>query len=290
MDTDELLAAIRGGRAHAEWAELTVGHNGHSLRLSVFRDAMKFDGVPALFWSRKPIPKNHPRYTDEIRDGVRLPVTAVEMQMVADLCHCMLPTPKVVDLLWEAAGASGTQFDSVVNINGQIVARSDIFSVHDEVEEALAEAGGDKGGVIDSVGKYWVVCKALALGKYGKHQAVNYGWPTRGRGNGPGVTRKVNVWQTIGSRHDDRHIDPSQTIRLMYRLARLKRAGASDWEDIDLYDILKDSELAPLISHEGPLSLVRQAAVEEPQAVRNPDGSYTMPEIVIFGNSGIPSV
>ena len=285
MKTEELLRAIREGQAHVEWEDVVCQHNGHTLRVSVFRDAMKFDGIPPMNWHRQP---RNPRKGEQTTyDGVRLPVTAVEMQMVADLCYCMLLTPKIVDMLWTAAGESGTQFESVVNVHGQIVAMADIHAVHQKVEEALAKAGGDKGGIIDSVGKYWVVCKALSHGKFGVHQAVNYGWPTRTKGNGLGVTKTVNVWQTIGAAHDDSHIDPSQTIRLMYRLAKLQRAGSSEWEDIDLCELAEDPELAALISHEGPLPFTRMPSVPEPKSVLNSDGSYSMPEMVIFGDPPI---
>lgn len=287
MTGEEILAAIRAGKIHVSWAPLVSEHNGHKLQLSVFRDAMKFDGVPAMAWTRKPVPETHPDH-GKTYDGVRLPVTAIEMQQVADLLFCMLLTPKVVDLIWLEAGKAGNvRFDSVVNVSGKIVAESDIHKVHEAIEAALAKAGGDTGGMVDSVGKYWVVCNAMLAGKFtaSNTQAVNYGWPTKGTGNGPGVTGKVNMWQRIGTAHNNLHYDPSQTIRLMYRTALLQRAGTTDWVEIDLYDLAKDAELAPLISHEGVMKIVRQQGVPEPEPIREADGSITLPEIIILGNA-----
>lgn len=284
MTGQEIIDLIRAGKAHVSWATITSEHKGHQLRISVFRDAMKFDSVPAMLWTRKPVPASHPD-AGKTFDGVRLPVTAVEMQQIADLTGCMMLTPKVVDLIWLEAGLNGVQIDSVVNVQGKIVAESDIHRVNAEIDAKLAKASGNREGVIDSVGKYWVVCNAMLTGPYSAagRQAVNYGWPTKGAGNGRSVTGKFNVWQTIGSRHDVGHYDPSQVIRLMSRTAQLLKAGSSDWVDVDLYDIARDLDLAGLISHEGPMKIVRQQGVPEPQAVQQADGTYLMPEIMILG-------
>lgn len=289
MTGQEIIDMVRAAqRIHVSWGQVISEYKGHQLKISVFRDAMKFDGVPAMLWTRQPVPASHPDH-GKTYDGVRLPVTAPEMQQIADVLGCMMLTPKVVDLIWTQAA---TQFESVVNVSGQIVAVADIHKVHEAVEKALAAAGGDKGGVIDSVGKYWVVCNAMLAGKFAaqNRQAVNYGWPTKSHGNGPGVTGKVNVWQTIGTAHDVGHFDPSQTIRLMYRTAMLLRAGSADWEEVDLYDLAKDPELSYLISHEGPMKIVRQQGVPEPEGVRQDDGSYLLPEVVIIGDPKSPLV
>jgi len=288
MTGQEILARVNaaGDDIHVSWGTLLSEHKGHQLKISVFRDAMKFDGIPAMRWTREPVPASHPDH-GKTYNGVRLPVTAVEMQKIADLTGCMMLTPKVVDLIWLEAAKTGRQFDSVVNLGpGKIVAEADIHTVHEHVEAALASAGGDNGGIIDSVGKYWVVCNAMTIGKYAaqQRQAVNYGWPTKGHGNGPGVTGKVNVWQTIGSQHDVGHYDPSQVIRLMYRTAMLLRAGSTDWEEVDLFDIAKDPELSWLISHEGPMKIVRQQGVPEPEATQGEDGAWSLPGIIIFGD------
>lgn len=285
MTSEELLARVRAGDVHVSWGHLNLIHKaGHQLRVAVFRDAMKFDRVPAMRWTRKPVPVGHPD-RGKTYDGVRLPVTAVEMQQIADLTGCMMLTPKIVDEIWLAAGLNGLQIDSVVNVHG-IVAEADIHVVHAEIEKQLAAAKGNSAGIVDSVGKYWVICNAMLTGKFsaaGK-QAVNYGWPTRGKGNRPGVTGKFNVWQPIGGEHSTDHYDPSQTIRLMSRTAYLLRAGTSTRVEVDLHDIARDPELCSFISHEGPLKVLRQQGVPEPKAVLQPDGTYLLPEVVIFGD------
>lgn len=287
MTGQDIIDLVKAGNVHVSWGTVLSEDKGHQLKLSVFRDAMKFDNVPAMLWTRKPVPDTHPD-AGKTYDGVRLPVTAPEMQQIADITGCMMLTPKVVDLIWLTAGESGTQFDSVINLGpNHIVAEADIQAVHEAVELALKQAGGDNGGVIDSVGKYWVVCNGMLTGKFSaaQRQAVNYGWPTKKyAGNGPGVTGKCKVWQTQGFQHDVGHYDPSQTIRLMYRTAMLLKAGETDWAEVDLYDVAKDPELCGLISHEGVLKIVRQQGVPEPQGVQEADGSWTLPPVVVIGD------
>lgn len=254
----DITAAIREGRARVEWTNLVSEYKGHRLTMRVFRDAMKIDNI-------------------------RQPVTAKQMQEVADLCACMMPTPKILDLIWIEAGKTGVRFDPIINFNGKIVA-----DLTPEVVSPLVDAEihkkGDNGGIIDSVGKYWVLTNTLNLSHgnlYGIHNSCNYGWHSS-IGVSAGVTPGLKVWQGMGWRHNDEHVDPSQVIRLVFRMALLLRAGSSVEEQIDLHDVLKDPELAGLISHEGPLTYLRQASVPEPQPVKNADGSYTMPEIVIL--------
>lgn len=276
MATLNILELVRSGDVQVEWAELTSEYNGHKLVLSVMRDAMRFNNVPAMTWDRKIISAK--RF-----NGVRLAATAKELQEIADLLFGMLLTPKVCDLVWAEAGRSGTQLESVVSVKGRIVAVSHVHDVHEALEAALRKAGGDVGGFIESVGKYWVISNRLIGGKFGVNQAVNYAWFTRQRGNGLGVTKTANVWQTVGAAHNALHQDPSQAIRLMHRLARLLRAGSTEYEDVDLYDIAKDPELAGLISHEGVLQTTRMLNVPEPRPIALADGTTQMPDILIIG-------
>lgn len=211
---------------------------------------------------------------------MRLPVTAREMQQVADLLGCMLMTPKVLDLVWQQAER---RFDPVVNVNGQIVALCDIHDVHTAVEAKVTKAGGDPKSLVASVAKYWVLSNRLLGGKFGVHQAVNYGWHAS-NATLAAVTPGLKVYQNVGAAHDSSHIDPSQGIRLMYRWAWLMRAGSSTWEQVDLHMVATDPSLAPLISHEGVLKVLRMQDVPEPQAVRQDDGTVLLPEVYIVGD------
>jgi hypothetical protein len=251
----DVVQLVREGKGYFEWAEVTSTFGDLKLKISVFRDAMKFDGQPAMTWHRDPIIGD-----TRIFDGVRLPASARELQQIADLLGCMLLTPKVIDLLWLQAGI---KFDSIVNVHGVIVATTNITDLHEHIEAQVAKVGGDSGSkLVDSVGKYWCLINDLCtIGIVsGEDGACNYGWPAK-VASGPGITPGVQVWQRPGFKHNLSHFDPSQTIRLMHPMATLVRADGAE-EQVDLRVIANDPKLAPLFTHQGTLTYLRQKGVE----------------------------
>jgi len=282
----DIVSAVRNGQARFEWEEVFSDVDGGRLFVSVMRDAMRFDGVPAMNWHREPI-----RGDERTFDGVRLPATAAEMQEIADMLFCMLPTPRVLDLVWSQAGL---RFDPVVNLGpGKIVANQNVHDVHAAVEKKIAASGGyPDHGIVASVGKYWSICNSLEAPNpdkrpYGRNTACNYGWHSSG-GAYAGVTPGIKVWQGIGTKHNDQHIDPSQVIRLMYRIARLVRDDGSQ-EKVDLYDVAADPSLSSSINHGAPgrtaLRVLRQPSVAEPEAAARADGTLVLPETVVYQGS-----
>lgn len=272
----DVVELVRDGRGQFEWAQLSSEHNGYKLFPSVMRDAMKFDGMPAMTWKREPIAGD-----DRTFDGVRVPATAHELQRIADLLGAMLMTPKVIDMVWLQARL---QFDAIVNIRGKIVANSHTHDVHQAIEAAIEAAGGDDGvKLVSCVGKYWCLIEALLhKGKVqGDWAACNYGWFAK-VASGPGLTPGTKCWQRPGFQHNKRHWDPSQTIRLMYRRALLVHPGGTE-EDVDLFDVLGNPDLAPLLTHDGkPLSYLRQKGVPEEDPLPT-HGIVTLPEVTIYG-------
>lgn len=266
----DVVKLVQEGEGSFEWAEVISTYGDLKLSISVFRDAMKFDGMPAMTWHRDPIAGD-----TRVFDGVRVPATAGELQQIADMLGCMLLTPKVIDLLWLQAQL---KFDSIVNVKGVIVATSNIHDVHEAIEAKIASLGGDDGAkLIDSVGKYWCLINEL-LGHppvSGGECCCNYGWPAK-VASGPGITPGTQVWQRPGFAHNILHFDPSQTIRLMHPLAILVRADGTE-EQVALRVIASDPALAPLITHQSTLTYLRQAGVEPmPQL-----GTVTLPPTII---------
>jgi hypothetical protein len=256
-------AALDDGDCFFDWATLRSEYAGHELYMQVMRDAA-IDS-----------------------DGVRQPATAAQMQRVADRLGCMLLTPKLVDLVWRQAAL---RFDAVVNVKGKIVAECSVDTVHAALEETLRACGPyPEEGCVACVGKYWVVSNALARPKlrYGKQTACNYGWfSSRAPAKNHGVTGgDVHPWQTLGTRHNDQHVDPSQVVRLVQRRAWLVQANG-DQGDVDLHSIAADPALAPLINHDGVLKVLRQPSVPEEQPVTLDDGTVVLPEMVVKGKPG----
>jgi len=251
----DIVKLVKEGKAYYEFKTVVSKHNDYELEIKVFRDAMKFNNVPNLKYNR------NVTLTTETRNGVRLPASAYELQEIADLLSCMLMTPKVIDLIWLQAEL---KLDSIVNINGHIVATCNIEWVHDAIENKIKSLGGDDGSkLVSCVGKYWCLINALVgAGKlHGAWIACNYGWCGT-NASGPGITPGVKCWQRPGFRHRGTHLDPSQTIRLMHRMATLKRPDGTS-EEVDLHDLAADPELAPLLHHEGVLKYLRQKGPEQ---------------------------
>jgi len=289
-----VVQLVKDGKGRFDWAEVLSEHNGYKLHLSVLRDAMRFDGIPAMTWDYKPAYVNVDGKTvedDRMFDGVRLPATAHELQEIADLVGGMLMTPRVIDLIWLQAKI---KFDAALNTpypsakNPTIFATSHIHHAHEAIEKKIADAGGDDGyGLISCVGKYWCVYEQLAQKGMiqGDWTACNYGWFTK-VASGPGLTPGTQCWQRPGFQHNKQHWDPSQTIRLMYRQALLVHPDGTD-EGVDLHDVAGNPDLCGLLTANGkPLTYLRQKYVEELEPLPT-HGIITLPEITITGKGPV---
>lgn len=274
----DVVQLVKDGKGCFEWHYVVSEHNGCTLHIAVMRDAMKFDDMPELDWHRDSVGGSG---SGEKLDGARLPATPYELQIIADMIGAMLLTPRVIDLIWLQAGL---KFDANVNSGPPdwiIAANLGVTDVHRLIEADIEKLGGDDiEKLVSCVGKYWCLVNGLGTDDdkkmYGANTACNYGWCSS-EGSGPGVTPGVRCWQRPGYKHNLDHIDPSQTIRLMFRQALLvSPAGAEDY--IDLLKVAGDPELAPLLTHDGkPLTYLRQSNV----AVAPSIGTVVLPPVTI---------
>lgn len=256
-----VVELVEQGKYHFEWVEVLSTYQNYKLYIKVFRDAMKFDNIPALTWDFKPayVYKNGKTVKDDrIFNGVRLPASAHQLQEIAYLLDCLFLTPKVIDLIWLQAQL---KFNAVININGKIVAISNINDYHALLEKEISKLGGDDGTkLIECVGKYWCLMNHLYnLKVQGDYAACNYGWFTNTAPH-PGVTTGTKVWQTAQYAHNKLHRDPSQVIRLMNRYARLVYPDGHE-ETVDLCKLMLDPVLSFLVHHEGVLTYQHQQDV-----------------------------
>jgi hypothetical protein len=95
----------------------------------------------------------------------------------------------------------------------------------------------------NAVRRTLTICRRLAATP---GRAANYGWHLACGGR-PGVTPGVRVVQPVGLAHGLDHVDYSQFCRLVRQRCELDGAVA------DFADVLGDTDLASLVSHEGPL-------------------------------------
>lgn len=240
-----IIDDVKAGLAVFDWATITSEHKGHTLTIHVFRDAMKL-----------------PAETPTGKRLVRRMVTAIDTQQVADYLFCMMMTPKMEDLVALQAAVS---IMPMTRIDNDICANSKEWRHSDIVEQAI----GGRTGLVNTVGKSWVLTNYLADPKplpYGARTACNYGWVNRSEGH-LAVTQPLHAWQPPAYRHNDEHKDPSQTLRLAYEVAKLEYPDGQT-SHVLMSDIATDPVLSYLISHEGPMRVLRQPSVPAPMALK----------------------
>jgi hypothetical protein len=208
-EREELIvqAVTRGAYDPPEWTTLTSNYKGRRAEIQVSTDALKILGV-------------------------RIDVTAEGAQRIADALGTILPTPRILQLIWEQADVRIEPCTSIADAKMASTAR---MLQHSEcVDQRIA---GRK-GVVANEGKHWVLSNRTA----GKEDlAANYGWFIKGR-------RPI---QTVGTRHDTAHTDYSQIVRLVKPMVRV------DGREIDIRHVGRSPELWGLVSDEGPLLVWR---------------------------------
>lgn len=208
-EREELLiaAVARGALDPPEWTTITSNYLGRRAEIQVTSDALTILGV-------------------------RFDVTAEGAQRIADQLHAILPTPRVLQLIWEQAGV---RLDPCTLPADATMASTARMVQHSKcVDERIA---GRK-GLVANEGKHWVLTNKIA-GK--ANLAANYGWFVKGR-------RPI---QTVGTRHDTAHTDYSQIVRLVKPIIKV------DGRDVDIRQVGRSPELWGLVSDEGPLLVWR---------------------------------
>ena len=250
-----LEAARTGSYLPIDWSAIRCEYQGHLGILFVSSDVLTL-GEPDDFF--------------------RANVSAVTAQKIADTLGLRLPTPKICDLIHQ---------NSVVkvepctrDVEGHTI---DMMTVPWMVDHSVCvgQKIGAQPGLASSLGKDWVLCKHLEINP---SSAVNYGWYSARAPRHPdyiSVTGHMPLWQPLGSKHNHDHVDYSQTLRLVQPTIIV------DGVTMLLDDVLRSIELAPMVSHEGALSVVRQPGVpmapptDPPPTLRDPS-AVLMPFIV----------
>jgi len=208
-EREELLvrAVARGALDPPEWTTITSNYKGRRAQIQVTTDALTILGV-------------------------RFDVTAEGAQRIADQLGAVLPTPRILQLVWEQAGVRIEP--CTLPADAKMASTARMLEHSECVDQRIA---GRK-GMVANEGKHWVLSNRIA-GK--TNLAANYGWFIKGR-------RPV---QTVGTRHDTAHTDYSQIVRLVKPIMRV------DGRDIDIRHVGRSPELWGLVSDEGPLLVWR---------------------------------
>jgi hypothetical protein len=210
-----ILDAVRASDFVLDWSPIEVRDERHALTIWVSSDVLRLG---------------------ERCDSVRVAVTCRTHRAIAAELDALLPTPRISDLVWLHADVRLGVY--VQPPRPAMASKTAFLRHHEQLEQELAGRTG-----LVTAGKDWVICRRLAAAP---GRAANYGWHLA-RGGRPGVTPGARVVQPVGLAHSIDHVDYSQFCRLVRRRCELDGAVA------DLADVLADTNLASLVSHEGPL-------------------------------------
>jgi hypothetical protein len=216
-----ILSLLDSPRCYWNFVYLKYTENNNTIILEVFDDALKIDGV-------------------------RVPVSALTQQIIANKFGCLLPTAKISDLIYLLSNVKLTPTTRPISTK-----KSDILDNHSKIQAKLVNQPNNS--LISNVGKDWVI-DASWLGK----GAINHGWQFIGDTfegisgtNNPALLKFNNQIfkdiQWLGRKHNINHLDYSQVCRLVNRSCILNN------KVVDLVDVLKDPKLCSIVSHSGPI-------------------------------------
>ncbi len=168
-------------------------------------------------------------------DWLRLPIRPQLAQRIADRLDCVLPTRRMVDAIWAAAGErlEPVPFDP----KSHDICAMSVFAAHHAAIER--QRGATPPGALVAGIKKDIVCSAL-LATF-PDRVVIYGWHhTDGK-----------PIQPLSKVHTTSHVDYSHGCRLVAR--RMTVDGRATTVDA----VLADPELCALLSDEGPIAAAR---------------------------------
>jgi len=221
---------VVAGNFEAVWVPLEYDVVGKKVKLDVMSDALKIGGV-------------------------RVNVTAMLQQQLADVFDASLLTAQVADFMY--ANASCRIAPSPQPISSSV---QSMLAHSQRVDKLL---GTYNGGIVSPAGKHWILDKKL---EYARGQACNYGWHFTGASfNGitgfPAATlycgKGAKVIQPNATAHDPHHTDYSQTCQLVSQQCWI------DGIEYRFSDLVKDPDMSHLITSNGPLKNDRQPGVQQ---------------------------
>lgn len=184
-------------------------------------------------------------------DSCRATFTHRGAQRAVDMLGLALPTDKIADLIHQQASIIvAPQTDGAAMNRGQGTHTS-VMERHSRKVDLVI--GQKVKALTSTVGKHWITHDKLRKRpKWG----VNYGWhsikaPNVGRGG-------LNMWQTVGTRHNWDHVDYSQV------LVPVNRVMLINGEEMLLEEVMAHPQLSELVSYDGPMSVTRHPDVLEP--------------------------
>lgn len=192
-------------------------------------------------------------------DFIRLPLTPLIAQRIADTKGLLLSTPKMVSDTWKASGITLTPHPMVPN-KGPNLAQ---YAEHSKIIDSQLPPGAGLNSLISGHKKDVVLSNLIRPGK-----VVIYGWFNV---DGTPIQQRTNV-------HGDFYADYSHGIRFVAPTLMV------DGVQRNTVDILRDPVLSSLLSDEGPLNIIRYPVSPSPSraAVASLDTTFDIGTNVII--------
>lgn len=166
-------------------------------------------------------------------DNVRIPLGLRAATRLGDAFNMLLPTPRMVDLIYRAADVRLSPRPMPA---GPQMRSTDYLMRHDATVDAQARRAGAAPGTLISGQKKDVVLTTRLIAKPGR--VAIYGWH---RANGQPI-------QPLSTVHGAGYADYSHGVRLVSRTAFL------DGKPVDLRSLIASPRYAGLLSDEGPVT------------------------------------
>jgi hypothetical protein len=167
-------------------------------------------------------------------DFVRFPMNPITAQRVADQFKCVLPTKKLVDIIYRSADVKLSP--STLRPDKSMVQTSQWLKHHQLIEAKMHQS--DHGRLVAGHKKDVVISNRL---RQNRARVAIYGWH---RKSGKAI-------QPLSTIHGNHYADYSHGIRLIASLMQVN----GKW--VQVSEVLSDPELVHLLSDEGPIRQYR---------------------------------
>lgn len=161
-----------------------------------------------------------------------IPMTPISAQKIADSLNASLPTPKVVDIIYEKSKLKLEPFNFIPRGNRNET--PDILNDHSRIVTAQIKASGKTPGIFVAGTKKDIVISSKLSDPKRTHHVIIYGWH---RLNGVAIQPVTNV-------HIDIYVDYSHGVRLISNRVLV------DGKKYDYRTLLKDPLLHTLLNGE----------------------------------------
>jgi hypothetical protein len=166
-------------------------------------------------------------------DYVRIPMSPLTAQKVADLYQCCLPTRKMVNDIYQAAKIKLAPHP--LPPGAQMMSTA-YYQKHNEIiEDQLKQTGFTLGDLIDGHKKNVILSQTI---KTHPNRVIIYGWHQL---NGKAI-------QPLSWIHENTYADYSHGIRLIYKTV------SANGTFMPMADALKHPDVSPLLSDEGVIT------------------------------------